>query len=171
MPSLRIVHQIPPGSIYHSRRRKLLISFQRETFIKISFFEVVHIYNKWNPWKALNSDQKCRTHYWVFMTAQKIKPSQDFAWMINQLFAHQRGTQKQVEIWQNRLGHRPTQKKVVQKYFLLLEEYQLIWAMKFFMVQEDKSTLEFSSRKCCFSWFYLLCLNSRNWYQCFCRFK
>lgn len=80
--------------------------------LKLASFDNVHIYNKWTPWKVLNSNQECRTDYSVFTTIWKIKPSKDFASVVNQLFIHQRETQKQVEIcWNSLICHQPTRKK------------------------------------------------------------
>lgn len=103
MHRILTVHQIPPGNIYHSRRSKPAISFLEGDLLKLVSFDNVHIYNKRTPWKALNSNQECRTDYSVSTTIWKIKPSKDFASVVNQLFIHQRETWKQVEICWNSL--------------------------------------------------------------------
>ena len=103
MHRILTVHQIPPGNIYHSRRSKPAISFLEGDLLKLVSFDNVHIYNKRTPWKVLNSNQECRTDYSVSTTIWKIKPSKDFASVVNQLFIHQRETWKQVEICWNSL--------------------------------------------------------------------
>lgn len=43
--------------------------FSEESFLlKLVSFDIVHIYNKWNPGKFFDFNQKCRTDYSIFMT-------------------------------------------------------------------------------------------------------